>query len=111
MSDAVSNISMDSEDREFLTRVRKLCRPKKKKKRRIIDDDDDDLLDTDVNALAAKEKKAEVEKKHEEDAKSGKLDKFKNFQADKEKRLANKMAMRLNLNFSDRKKLSQQEKF
>jgi hypothetical protein len=60
--------------------------------------------------MAKKEKQAEVEKKHEEDQKSGKLEKFKAFQEGKEKRVAEKLAMKMNLNFSDRKKLSKDER-
>lgn len=85
-----------------------ISKPKKKKKR--VYEDEDDCLDVDINALAAKEKKEEVEKKHEDDKKSGKLEKFKTFQEGKEKRLAEKIAMRSNLNFSERKKLSKTER-
>lgn len=60
--------------------------------------------------MARKEKQAEVEKRQEEDLKSGKANKFETFKADKEKRAANKMQMRMNLPFSERKKLSAQEK-
>jgi len=60
--------------------------------------------------MAKKEKQAEVEKKHEEDKKSGKLEKFNTFQEGKEKRIAEKLAMKMNLNFSDRKKLSKSER-
>jgi hypothetical protein len=60
--------------------------------------------------MAKKEKQAEVEKKHEEDQKSGKLEKFKTFQEGKEKRVADKLAMKMNLNYSERKKLSKQER-
>lgn len=101
------NDSDDSDDGTFLTRKVIITKPKKRKKRVY---DDDDCLDVDVNALAAKEKKADVEKKHKDDKKSGKLDKFKKFQEGKERRREEKMAMRMNLNFSARKKLSKQER-